>query len=349
MIITVALLAGFFLLGSYYAIIVKYCSGRRRRRNHPPPSESDSRDGDEEFLDENQGPAVDQPIWFITTVGLQQGIINSITVCKYKKGEGLIEGTECSVCLSEFQEDESLRLLPKCSHAFHIPCIDTWLRSHTNCPLCRARIVSDVINPPPESSTDQNSHSLGQNEQTQIENSGHDTELGNSDIEVNTVGRGGAGELLQILVDERTSKEGVNPKGESALQVNASSDNNHVMGSEKQPLRRSISLDSSSAATVFVGWTNSCADECEGNWIDLDVAYRSKFRKTRNPPIALCLHKSPISMKRSYSCGGRYFLPRHSGGTNNATLCEEASSRYDSQGRAKCLASRQKRLGHYSL
>ncbi|KAF1001522.1 hypothetical protein AG4045_000284, partial [Apium graveolens] len=57
-------------------------------------------------------------------------------------------GTDCSVCLTEFQDDETLRLLPKCNHAFHIPCIDTWLRSHTTCPLCRAGIVpnNDVRN-----------------------------------------------------------------------------------------------------------------------------------------------------------------------------------------------------------
>ena len=54
---------------------------------------------------------------------------------------GLVEGTDCSVCLSEFQEDESVRLLPKCGHAFHIQCIDTWLRSHSNCPLCRANVI----------------------------------------------------------------------------------------------------------------------------------------------------------------------------------------------------------------
>ena len=196
MIITVGLLAGFFLVASYYAIIVKYCSVWRQR-NHSPPSDSDGRD--EEFLDENRAPEIDHPIWYITTVGLQQAIINAITICKYKRGEGLIEGTECSVCLSEFQEDETLRLLPKCNHAFHIPCIDTWLRSHTNCPLCRARIVSDIVNPPLES-IDQNSHSLGQNEQTQMENSGDDTELG-SNLESSGVYEGGTGEL-QILDDD---------------------------------------------------------------------------------------------------------------------------------------------------
>ncbi|KAE9617874.1 putative transcription factor C2H2 family [Lupinus albus] len=75
--------------------------------------------------------------------GLHEPIISAITVCKHKKGEGFTEGTECSVCLSKFQEDESLRLLPKCHHAFHLPCIDTWLASHTNRPMCRAPIVTN--------------------------------------------------------------------------------------------------------------------------------------------------------------------------------------------------------------
>ncbi|KAF3672160.1 RING-H2 finger protein ATL54-like [Capsicum chacoense] len=80
----------------------------------------------------------------IQTVGLQQSVISAITIRKYKRGERLIEGAECSICLSEFKEDETLRILPKCNHAFHMPCIDTWLRSHTNCPICRAGIVITI-------------------------------------------------------------------------------------------------------------------------------------------------------------------------------------------------------------
>ncbi|KAK4803796.1 hypothetical protein SAY86_003613 [Trapa natans] len=130
---SLALLAGFFVLLAYYLVIVKscFCRGSRSMNNPQPPTSG--------FLDENR---VDHPIWFITTVGLQQSIINTITVCMYREGDGLIEGSECSVCLNDFREGESLRLLPKCSHAFHIRCIDTWLRSHTNCPLCRANVVA---------------------------------------------------------------------------------------------------------------------------------------------------------------------------------------------------------------
>ncbi|KAJ4831543.1 hypothetical protein Tsubulata_039875 [Turnera subulata] len=47
---------------------------------------------------------------------------------------------ECSVCLSEFQENEKGRVLPQCKHTFHVDCIDMWFHSHSNCPLCRASV-----------------------------------------------------------------------------------------------------------------------------------------------------------------------------------------------------------------
>jgi hypothetical protein len=48
---------------------------------------------------------------------------------------------ECAVCLSEFESEDSLRLLPKCKHVFHLECIDVWFQSHSTCPLCRASLV----------------------------------------------------------------------------------------------------------------------------------------------------------------------------------------------------------------
>ena len=144
-VVLLVLLASFLLLLLYYVVVSKSCLGlfRRRRRDtydDEDLGEASGRSGGggerDQFVDHHQNP-----IWLIATVGLQQPIINSITVVRYRKGEGLIDGSDCSVCLSEFREGETLRLLPKCSHAFHVPCIDTWLRSHTNCPLCRAHIV----------------------------------------------------------------------------------------------------------------------------------------------------------------------------------------------------------------
>ncbi|KAL2333949.1 hypothetical protein Fmac_015162 [Flemingia macrophylla] len=81
--------------------------------------------------------AISLLIRYICTVGLQQSLIDSITVFSYWKEGGIIDDTECFVCLGEFEEDENLRLLPKCSHAFYIPYIDTWLLSqnlsHVSC------------------------------------------------------------------------------------------------------------------------------------------------------------------------------------------------------------------------
>ncbi|KGN48724.1 hypothetical protein Csa_004396 [Cucumis sativus] len=49
---------------------------------------------------------------------------------------------ECAVCLAEFQHYETLRLLPKCGHVFHPPCIDAWLASCATCPICRAQLAA---------------------------------------------------------------------------------------------------------------------------------------------------------------------------------------------------------------
>ncbi|XP_037460220.1 E3 ubiquitin-protein ligase RING1-like [Triticum dicoccoides] len=80
--------------------------------------------------------------WHIRTVGLDEAAIESIALTRYRVGAGTLGGAaDCSVCLGEFLDGELLRLLPKCGHAFHVPCIGTWLRAHVNCPLCRADVV----------------------------------------------------------------------------------------------------------------------------------------------------------------------------------------------------------------
>nr|XP_043632198.1 E3 ubiquitin-protein ligase RING1-like [Erigeron canadensis] len=130
-------LAASFCFIFYLTLVTIY---RRRQRNQENIERIH-----EDFINGDLGPTMHHhPIWLINTIGLDESQIESIQVVKYKKDDGLIEGTDCSVCLSEFEEDESLRLLPKCSHAFHVPCIDTWLRSHKNCPLCRAPIIKNT-------------------------------------------------------------------------------------------------------------------------------------------------------------------------------------------------------------
>ncbi|KAK7247544.1 hypothetical protein RIF29_42429 [Crotalaria pallida] len=48
---------------------------------------------------------------------------------------------ECVICLSEFTNGCKVRILPKCNHGFHVPCIDKWLSSHSSCPKCRQCLI----------------------------------------------------------------------------------------------------------------------------------------------------------------------------------------------------------------
>lgn len=43
---------------------------------------------------------------------------------------------DCTICLETVEANETVNKLP-CGHMFHIPCIHTWLTSHSQCPTCR--------------------------------------------------------------------------------------------------------------------------------------------------------------------------------------------------------------------
>uniref|UniRef100_A0A0A0LFQ4 RING-type E3 ubiquitin transferase n=2 Tax=Cucumis sativus TaxID=3659 RepID=A0A0A0LFQ4_CUCSA len=77
------------------------------------------------------------------TRGLDPAVIETFPtliysdVKEHKIGKSALE---CAVCLNEFEDDETLRLIPKCDHVFHPECIDAWLASHSTCPVCRANL-----------------------------------------------------------------------------------------------------------------------------------------------------------------------------------------------------------------
>ncbi|GLU11902.1 hypothetical protein SLE2022_286200 [Rubroshorea leprosula] len=74
--------------------------------------------------------------------GLDSAAISSIPLFVYKSDESKL-GLECVICLSSFEDNDVGRELPKCGHGFHVDCIDMWLHSHSNCPICRAPLVTE--------------------------------------------------------------------------------------------------------------------------------------------------------------------------------------------------------------
>ncbi|CAK9258276.1 unnamed protein product [Sphagnum jensenii] len=127
----IGVLASAFLVLSYYRIFSKYCT----RWQNPPQFITR---GDQDYGDQTTIEVAE--VWPMASPGLEESLIRRIPTCSYKASEGLVEETECAVCLGEFEEGDALRLLPKCNHAFHTSCIDTWLQSNSTCPLCRINI-----------------------------------------------------------------------------------------------------------------------------------------------------------------------------------------------------------------
>lgn len=132
----IGILATAFLLLFYYVFVIKCCFNRQRLSILWRLSGSLSRRREEQLI-------IYTPT--IENQGLNESVIRAIPIIQFKKIEAGRDGeekriSECAVCLNEFTEEERLRLLPNCSHAFHIDCIDTWLQSNATCPLCRSSI-----------------------------------------------------------------------------------------------------------------------------------------------------------------------------------------------------------------
>ncbi|KAI4351219.1 hypothetical protein L6164_005597 [Bauhinia variegata] len=70
--------------------------------------------------------------------GLDEAIIHGYPKILYSQVQnGDSVSSCCSICLVDFKEDDELRMLPDCGHFYHVNCIDSWLKLHPTCPICR--------------------------------------------------------------------------------------------------------------------------------------------------------------------------------------------------------------------
>ncbi|XP_031496467.1 RING-H2 finger protein ATL52-like [Nymphaea colorata] len=322
-VMALVLISTVFMFVSLYITFVRWYRRRSPHRRamqqqqQPPPPAMD------QFL---EGEEPINYIWYINTVGLDESLINSITSCKFKSGEGLVEETGCSVCLSEFEDGDDLRLLPKCSHAFHLQCIDRWLRAHVNCPLCRAPVFANNLNSvsgdniatgPSSMDASYDLESADSNGDLSRNSDSLAVEIGESGLENETVmtnldvlgvlgGQSSGGEQNGMTVDETT---------------------------EFQPVRRSVSLNSlarmhapavlaTSSAREFsdlpCGSVVEAGSSDRGN---LNLGGFSRFREVpfekrgdkseREVDREPCPQKGPSCMRRSFSIGTNFFFSKH--------------------------------------
>ncbi|KAK7345784.1 hypothetical protein VNO77_16395 [Canavalia gladiata] len=132
-IVVLSILATVLLLLSYFTFLTKYwhqvnpirwISILRERQNEDP------------FI------AFSPTMW---NRGLDESVIREIPTFQFIKVENEEQSVYgCVVCLTEFKEHDVLKVLPNCNHAFHLDCIDIWLQTNSNCPLCRSSISGNT-------------------------------------------------------------------------------------------------------------------------------------------------------------------------------------------------------------
>ncbi|XP_019437099.1 PREDICTED: RING-H2 finger protein ATL63-like isoform X2 [Lupinus angustifolius] len=159
-IISLLLVILFVLLLHLYAkwfLFQAQARARRRRRRHRITTVTVSDVfGPARFHHFHSFNIQDSPLSSSYTKGLDSSIIAAIPMFMYKAEQAQEQShdgyddkkiereLECVICLSRFEDGEMGKCLPKCGHGFHVECIDMWLSSHSNCPICRAPIVALV-------------------------------------------------------------------------------------------------------------------------------------------------------------------------------------------------------------
>lgn len=136
-IVVVSILATVLLLLSYFTFLTKCCSNWHQFNPLRWISILRARHDEDPFI------ALSPSTW---NRGLDESVIREIPTFQFIRGEGGGDQSVygCVVCLTEFQEQDVLKVLPNCNHAFHLDCIDIWLQSNANCPLCRSSISGNT-------------------------------------------------------------------------------------------------------------------------------------------------------------------------------------------------------------
>ena len=202
--------------------------------------------------------------------GLDESLIHQIPTFLFRRGENE-EGSShgCVVCLNEFQEHDMLRVLPNCSHAFHLDCIDIWLQSNANCPLCRSSISgttryrNDLIIAPSSSPQDPGPFSEalmgGDDDFVVIELGGGGGDRGvilpprqqerNDSRELLVQSRGPSPTKLQQKMENKKSRKfhHVSSMGDECIDVREKDDQFSI-----QPIRRSFSMDSAADPQLYL-------------------------------------------------------------------------------------------------
>jgi len=66
-------------------------------------------------------------------------IIKNIKIKEYTLNENNLDNDRCPICLEDYNIGDTLNELI-CNHFYHKKCINNWIISNNNCPICRSSI-----------------------------------------------------------------------------------------------------------------------------------------------------------------------------------------------------------------
>ncbi|KAF8101713.1 hypothetical protein N665_0201s0037 [Sinapis alba] len=81
----------------------------------------------------------------LENTGLDPFIIKSFPVFLYSSATMKNQGAECAICLLEFSDEDTVRLITVCRHGFHSSCIDLWFELQKTCPVCRCQLDPGLV------------------------------------------------------------------------------------------------------------------------------------------------------------------------------------------------------------
>ncbi|PIA54274.1 hypothetical protein AQUCO_00900668v1 [Aquilegia coerulea] len=125
---------GFLVFLAAVALIIIFCKRAQLSRSQQRQSSID--------FQPDPSVAID--------IGLKEPTIQSYPTLLYSqtKLDNKDNTSCCSICLSNYEDVDMLRVLPECKHMFHLKCVDPWLRLHSTCPVCRKTPVPTPLSTP---------------------------------------------------------------------------------------------------------------------------------------------------------------------------------------------------------
>lgn len=55
-----------------------------------------------------------------------------------------VKEKECCICLTKFEDNDNISILPECHHILHTDCVKEWGKYKTSCPICRTNLDNKI-------------------------------------------------------------------------------------------------------------------------------------------------------------------------------------------------------------